>query len=335
MKLTGRVSVFLFCIFIGLAGCSELVNGGKKTEPKIEESAVRPATPKVEEPARKPSPEKPAAAVVYIKDPAISNAIYAFIPKDMGYGTNNELYKKELEKLARELAAGKDDQPGYDRRGSLDRIDSNGNIIKGEQRVILEEAELVEKVLAVSKEGGDVVLPVYTTESMYAAEDAANLAEELVASYTTKFDSSVAGRAKNIELSAQAINNVIVGEGDIFSFNTMVGPSDGAHGYQPAKEIVNKKLVMGIGGGICQTSSTLFNAVDQLGVEYVEKHNHSLSVGYVPAGRDATVSYGGPDFRFKNTSGAPFVIKAIFGKGTLTVEVRTTNKFKNTIKKRI
>ncbi|WP_053368797.1 VanW family protein [Bacillus sp. FJAT-27245] len=330
---TRSVTVLLISSFIGLAGCSGQSEVVKKAEPTAVQAADTTEPPKAEEPASKPV-EKPPAAVVYIKDPAISNAIYAFIPKDMGYGTNNEQYKKELEKWARELAVGKEGQPGYDRRGLLDRIDANGNIIKGEPRVILEEAELVEKVLEVSEQGGDVVLPIFKTENTYDPADAAHLAEELVASYTTKFDSKVAGRAKNIELSAQAINNVIVGEGDIFSFNTMVGPSDEAHGYQPAKEIVNKQLVMGIGGGICQTSSTLFNAVDQLGVEYVEKHNHSLSVGYVPAGRDATVSYGGPDFRFKNTTGAPFLIKAVYGKGTLTVEVRTAGKFKGVIKKR-
>ncbi|RDU38045.1 hypothetical protein DRW41_00260 [Neobacillus piezotolerans] len=331
---TKRVTVLLISSLIGLGGCSVQEAIVKKSEPGKVIVTDSPETPKAEEPVRKPA-EKPVAAVVYIKDPTVSNAIYAFIPKDLGYGTDNEQYKKEIEKWARELAAGKDGQPGYDRRGSLDRIGANGNIIKGEPRVILEEAELVEKVLQVSDKGGDVVLPVYTTENTYDPADAVHLSEELLASYTTKFDSKVAGRAKNIELSAMAINNVIVGEEDIFSFNTMVGPSDEAHGYQPAKEIVNKKLVMGIGGGICQTSSTLFNAVDQLGVEYVEKHNHSLSVGYVPAGRDATVSYGGPDFRFKNTSGAPFLIKAIYGKGVLTVEIRTAGKFKGTIKKRV
>ncbi|RHW43611.1 hypothetical protein D1B31_01585 [Neobacillus notoginsengisoli] len=253
----------------------------------------------------------------------------------MEYGTNNEQYQKEIEKWASELARGNDGQPGYDQRGSLDRIDAKGNIIKGKPRIILEEAELVASVMNASAEGGDVVLPVYTTESNYEAEDAAHLGEVLVASYTTHFDGGVAGRSKNIELSANAINNVIVGVGDIFSFNTTVGPSDEAHGYQPAKEIVNKQLVMGIGGGICQTSSTLFNAVDQLGVEYVEWHHHSLNIGYVPKGRDATVSYGGKDFQFKNTSGAPVLVKTVYKRGSLTVEIRTASKYKGSIKKRV
>ena len=101
-----------------------------------------------------------------------------------------------------------------------------------------------------------------------------------------------------------------LGVGDIFSFNTTVGERTEARGYQKAKEIVNKKMVAGIGGGICQTSSTLYNAVDQLDVKYVEHHNHSLNVGYVPKGRDATVSWGGPDFRFENSLNVPLLLNS-------------------------
>jgi vancomycin resistance protein YoaR len=217
----------------------------------------------------------------------------------------------------------------------LDKIDANGQIIKGKPQSILEESVLVGKVMAESVAGGDVELPLYVTESGYKPEDAAHLKEVVIASYTTRFSSGVVGRSKNIQLSAQAINNVIVGTQDIFSFNTTVGPSDTAHGYQPAKEIVNKKLVDGIGGGICQTSSTLYNAVDQVGVSYIEKHHHSLSVGYVPAGRDATVSYGGPDFRFKNTTGVPFMITTVYGKGSITVQVRTSRAYQSLLAKKL
>ncbi|WP_207222924.1 VanW family protein [Vibrio vulnificus] len=145
----------------------------------------------------------------------------------------------------------------------------------------------------------------------------------------------MAGRTKNIELSAEAINNIILGEGDHFSFNTTVGPSDEAHGYHPAEEAINGKLVMGIGGGICQTSSTLYNAVDKVGVSYVEKHHHSVTVGYVPKGRDATVSYGGKDFRFENTTDIPLLVKANFGNGVLTIEIRTAKKYEGMLKKAV
>ena len=178
-------------------------------------------------------------------------------------------------------------------------------------------------------------LPLTIFESGYKLEEVNSLDEMVVSSFTTKFDSSVTGRVRNIELSSQAIDNVILGVGDIFSFNTTVGERTEARGYQKAKEIVNKKMVAGIGGGICQTSSTLYNAVDQLQVDYVEHHNHSLNVGYVPKGRDATVSWGGPDFRFENSLNVPLLLKTKVNKekGTVTVEVRTSKTYAQQIEK--
>ncbi|WP_396954214.1 VanW family protein [Neobacillus niacini] len=342
------VFIILIGSLLGLVGCAEKTTTGKESEQKnkvteqekkfeeqkaAEEAAKKTAadaeTKRIaEEEAKKPK-------VVNLVDPSTKNIIKSLIPVEMGFGTDNDKYQQELESWAKELARGTETDPGYDTKMILDKIDANGQVIKGKPRVILEEAELVTKVIEASVNGGDVLLPIYITESGYKPEDAAHLSEVVVATYSTKFNPSITGRNKNIELSAQAIDNVIVGTGDIFSFNHTVGPSDAAHGYQPAQEIVNKELVMGIGGGICQTSSTLFNAVDQLTIDYVEWHHHSLTVGYVPSGRDATVSYGGKDFQFKNTAGVPLLIKAIYnGNGTLTVEVRTSAAFQSLLQKR-
>ncbi|MEH7014421.1 VanW family protein [Neobacillus niacini] len=340
---TWAISFVLIGSLIGLAGCAEKTNGkeadleNKATELEKQKSAEEAAKKAAEEAEAKRIAEEEAKKpkVVNVVDPSTKNIVKSLIPVEMGFGTDNEKYKQELEKWAKELARGTETTPGYDTKMIPDKIDANGQVIKGKPRVILEEAELVTKVIEASVKGGDVILPIYVTESGYKPEEAAQLSEVVVATYSTKFNPSVTGRNKNIELSAQAIDNVIVGTGDIFSFNNTVGPSDEAHGYQPAQEIVNKQLVMGIGGGICQTSSNLFNAVDQLAVDYVEWHHHSLSVGYVPSGRDATVSYGGLDFQFKNTAGVPFLIKAIYnGNGTLTVEVRTSAAYQSLIQKR-
>ncbi|KLT16028.1 VanW family protein [Neobacillus vireti] len=328
-KRTWILSIFLISSLVGLAGCTEKTVKDKSLEGSVTEPQQQPERKPQEEPKKE---EEPKPVVVNVIDPITKDLVKSFLPVDLGFGNENDTYKKEMEKWAKELARGTDQSPGYDQRMILDKLDANGQIIKGKPKIILEESELVEKLMAASVVGGDVELPLYVTESGYKPEDAAHLDEVAVASYTTKFNSAVVGRSKNIEISAQAINNIIVGTGDIFSFNTTVGPSDAAHGYQIAKEIVNKKLVDGVGGGICQTSSTLFNTVDKLGVKYVEKHHHSLSVGYVPAGRDATVSYGGPDFQFQNTTGVPFLIKTIYGKGTLTIEIRTTNAYQSQLK---
>lgn len=325
-KLTRVISILLAGSFVLLTGCTDQpVKETKASEqPKVERETEKKVEKKQEE-------EKPV--FVNIIDPTTKAIIKTLNPKELGFGMNDEMYKAEINKMARELARGNETTPGYDKRMILDKLDENGQVIKGTPQTILDENELTDKVFQASVKGGDVEIPLYVTASGYKMEDASHLGEALVASYTTHFNSGVAGRTKNIALSAAAVNNVILGVGDSFSFNTTVGPSDAAHGFQKAPEVVEGKLVDGVGGGICQTSSTLFNAIDKLGVSYIEKHHHSLEVGYVPKGRDATVSYGGKDFRFKNTSGAPVLLKAIVKKGSLTIEVRTAKAYLELIKK--
>jgi vancomycin resistance protein YoaR len=330
------ISAILMCSLTGLAGCSEKNTKEALAQKKVTEQKEQ-LNKEKEVSGKKDDKEKedPKQIVINIVDPNTKSVIKAFTPSELGYGTDDNLYKQELLAWAREIARGTETTPGYDQRNTPDRIGPDGQIIKGTPRIILEEEELVNAIVAASQKGGDVELPLTVQQSGYSPEEAPFLGEVVVATYTTNFNPSVTGRNKNIELSASAIHNVIVGVNDYFSFNTTVGPSDEAHGYQPAQEAVNGQLVMGIGGGICQTSSTLYNAVDQIGVSYVEKHHHSVTVGYVPTGRDATVSYGGLDFRFQNTTGAPFLITTIYGNGTLTVEVRTSAQYAGVVKKAV
>ncbi len=329
-------TLFCFICVISLAGCQGNSENDQVREKEDNEKEIEKQIEEETQPTTKPQEKPPVVEpmVVKIINPNTLEVIHTLSPKDLGYYENVETYKKNIEQLAKDLARGTEQKSGYDQRMVLDRLDENGQIIKGNPMIVLKESELVEKILAVSATGGNVEMPLYLTESGYLLEDISELEDVVVASYTTYFNTgnADAGRNKNIELSANAINNVIVGHGDYFSFNTMVGPRDEANGYQPAPEIINKKVVMGIGGGICQTSSTLFNAVDQVPIKIVERHHHSLSVGYVPGGRDATVAYGVLDFRFQNVSGAPFLIKAIYGHNFITVEVRTSAKYQEAMK---
>ncbi|MDQ0155494.1 VanW family protein [Robertmurraya andreesenii] len=314
-KLHWNSLLMVVAIVVMLSGCM-------KVEATKQEKEIGTLPHKVAQVER--DLEKALPVVIDVVDPQTEEIVQSFIPWEMDLDIHDEAFKTELEKWAKELARGTDSTTGYDQKMIQDRIGPDGQIIKGKPMVILDEAELVERVLNATQTGGTVELPIEVKESQYNPEEVANLDEVVVASYTTYFDSGVTGRAKNIEISASAINNVILGVGDHFSFNEVVGPRDQANGYQKAMEIVNKELVEGIGGGVCQTSSTLFNAIDQVGVEYLEWHHHSLSIGYVPAGRDATVSYGGLDFRFKNKKEVPLLIKAYVKGGSLTVEIRTS-----------
>ncbi|MFJ7732092.1 VanW family protein [Lysinibacillus sp. NPDC097231] len=325
MKKKWIATLCILCT-IGLVGCQ-----GKSVHEKKQEQQIQELEQEVE---KKPVTfEQQTDPVVEVVDPITQVIIQTISPKEMGYETDVQLYTKKIEQLAKDLASGNEKATGYDKRMILDRLDNQGKVIKGSPLIILKESDLVERILEASATGGKVEMPLSITESGYYLEDIPYLEDVVVASYTTYFKTADVGRNKNIELSAKAINNVIIGSGDHFSFNTVVGPRDEANGYQPAPEIINKKVVMGIGGGICQTSSTLFNAVDQISVKFVERHHHSLDVGYVPKGRDATVSYGGLDFRFQNTSDVPFLIKANYGKNSLTIEIRTAEKYVEILKK--
>lgn len=123
------------------------------------------------------------------------------------------------------------------------------------------------------------------------------------------------GRATNIILATRSLNNYLLFPGEVFSFNRANGPRTAERGYQPAPIIVGNTVVPGLGGGVCQVSTTLYNAVLEAGLEVVERYPHSLPVGYVPPGRDATIS-DYLDFKFRNnTDGLVLIKSAVSGGG--------------------
>lgn len=142
----------------------------------------------------------------------------------------------------------------------------------------------------------------------------------LVATYTTKFDPKLINRTENIRLAAQALDQTLIEPGAPFSFNETVGPRSYDAGYQEAMIIVNGKFVPGLGGGVCQVSSTLYNVLLLADLPVTERHNHALAVSYVPLGQDATVAYPTLDLKFQNTQGY-LLIKTQLAKDTLTISL--------------
>jgi vancomycin resistance protein YoaR len=128
------------------------------------------------------------------------------------------------------------------------------------------------------------------------------------------------GRATNIILATATLNNYLMMPGDLFSFNRVNGPRTAERGYQPAPVIVGNTVVPGLGGGVCQVSSTLYNAVLQAGLEVVERYPHSQPVGYVPPGRDATIS-DYLDFKFRNSTDQIIMIKAATWGGVIDIRI--------------
>jgi len=155
------------------------------------------------------------------------------------------------------------------------------------------------------------------------------LKEKMIGFYTTYYNSKNASRSNNIDLAAKALNNRYVFPGESFSFNEALGERTASKGYKRAKIIVRGEVSEGIGGGICQVSSTLFNAVDRAGMTIVQRYSHSRNVPYVPPGRDATVSWYGPDFVFSNPYDHPVLIRSFAGGGQTTVLIYSAEDIHN------
>lgn len=133
-------------------------------------------------------------------------------------------------------------------------------------------------------------------------------AQVLLATFTTSFSLRDRNRVHNIRLAARAINGTYLLPGDEFSYNSTVGPRRRRAGFRTAPEIVRGVLVPGIGGGVCQVSTTLYNAALLADLQVTRRYHHRFPVHYVAAGRDATVSDGGLDLRLRNGLGAPVVL---------------------------
>lgn len=145
------------------------------------------------------------------------------------------------------------------------------------------------------------------------------LFSDVLGSFTSKYNASLIGRTQNVTLAAKKINGIILNSGDIFSYNKIVGPRTSATGFSTATVYTSNGLSEELGGGICQVSSTLYNAVLYADLKIVERKNHMYTVSYVRNGLDATVAYGLIDFRFMNNLKSPIKVVTSTGGGVLTV----------------
>ena len=142
-----------------------------------------------------------------------------------------------------------------------------------------------------------------------------------LSTFTTRYDVSDVDRSTNLRLASEKINGTVLKPGETFSYNKTVGARTIAAGYKNAKVYESGKVVDGIGGGICQVSSTLYNAALLANLEIVERRNHQFVTSYVGAGRDATVVYGQTDFKFKNTRKYPIRIVVTTNAGILKISI--------------
>ncbi len=143
------------------------------------------------------------------------------------------------------------------------------------------------------------------------AENNSSASYNEISSFSTELKDKSEGRLVNIDITCSTLNGTIVHSGETFSFNQVVGKPTAERGYQEASVIIDHKTEKGIGGGNCQVSSTLYNAVLEAGnLTIIERHEHGKDVTYVPDGRDAAVSYGSLDFKFRNDLNYDILIEA-------------------------
>lgn len=158
--------------------------------------------------------------------------------------------------------------------------------------------------------------------------------EESLGSFSTKFDPMQEERSHNIKLAGEAVNNTIVRPGEELSFNAVLGGTGGEKGYKKAPVIMGNKLTKDYGGGVCQVSTTLYNAVLLAGVEVLERHSHTIPVDYVRPGLDATVALGEKDFRIRNNKKYPLYIscKVSLEEGNLEIRILGKDKKKQSVR---
>lgn len=189
-----------------------------------------------------------------------------------------------------------------------------------------------------------IYIPITNTKPEITEKDL-DAIEDLIAGYSTTFNSAVIGRSENIKLGANSINSILLMPEKEFSFNETTGPRSVEAGYKEAPVIINGELVPDIGGGICQVSTTLYQAAVRSNLEIIERRNHGLPVGYVPMGQDATVAYGYIDFRFKNNKDYPIYIESyikgerifvnVYSKKTDTINISLESKVDEVIEPKV
>ena len=218
----------------------------------------------------------------------------------------------DIEKIEQEIK--KEPKDAYISENPLEiHIEQNGvdfGISMDEAKAMLQE------------EKEEYIIPLKITEPTITVASLGDKAfTDKLSTYTTSYDASNINRNNNLVLAAEKLNGTIVNPGEEFSYNKTIGERTIAAGFKEAKAYANGDVVLDVGGGICQLSSTLYNTALLANMEITERHNHCFKTSYVPEGRDATVSWGTVDFKFENNRKYPVKIEAVAGDGVVTVNL--------------
>ncbi|OAA90154.1 vancomycin B-type resistance protein VanW [Clostridium coskatii] len=239
-------------------------------------------------------------------------------PKNVNYNLKFSYNTKVIDNMVDKIASEVDTEPV---NASLEMGGVKFSVIPQKDGVKVDKEALKKDIESKIDNNSDqdlTVKAVLKTTKAKIKEDDLKPVDTLISSFSTAYGGISSGeRANNISLATSSINGHVVMPGDTFSFNDVVGQRTAAKGYEAAPVIIGDKVESGLGGGICQVSTTLYNAVAKAGLTSTERTHHTMPVHYVPEGMDATVDYGNIDYKFRNDFKYPIYIQGYTSGGNI------------------
>lgn len=220
--------------------------------------------------------------------------------------------KVDIDKLYEEITNSKKDAYYEKKDGEIIVVDEFPKVKLDKEKL----KAAIESGLAAYDIEVETEMPEVTGDELRAL-----LFRDKMGSWTSNFSASNVPRSSNVRLTASKIDGIVLMPGEVFSYDSTIGKRTAANGYKVAGVYVGNKVEEGIGGGICQTSSTLYSAVLYSNLEIVTRTSHSLPVSYMPAGQDATIAEGYIDFKFKNNTEYPIKIVCKAGQSSVTCSI--------------
>lgn len=234
--------------------------------------------------------------------------------------------KRLLQPIKREIDRKAENASIIFNNGEIDFADSKiGLNFDIDTNAYLIENELIKRNFSFVELEADSVRPRVSYEDIKDIND-------VIASFYTTFNPGDVNRTHNIKLACSRLNNMILMDGDIFSMDKTIGTRTVENGYKDAPVIFKNEFIQGPGGGVCQVTTTLYGAVLRTKLEVKERTNHSLPLGYVEPGQDATISEGYIDFKFKNVLGYPICLQARVNGNRLEIFILGRKKDKLNVK---
>lgn len=222
---------------------------------------------------------------------------------------------EELSKISNEI--------NIDAQDATLKVEPNGEIKRTKSKIgkQVDLSRLKEEIYTMlnNKKIKDVNLEVIDLKPRISTEEVESI-DTILSQFSTSFNDSTS-RGSNIHVAGKSTSDILLMPGEMFSYNRATGARTWNNGYKSAPIIVGGRVVNGEGGGVCQVSTTIYNAALLSGLKIDEVHNHTIPSRYAPRGRDASVSYGYTDLKFTNPFNHPIYIKNIVGNGAITTKI--------------